>query len=260
MEHKVSIKTLILTGYGINAEKELKWAFDLAGSKTDIIHLEDLIENKSILSGYNILGFAGGFSFGDHIASGKVFANLIKYNVFDDLKKFIDSGKLVIGICNGFQVITKLGLLPSFDNSYEPVVSLTANDSGHFEDRWVTVKVENNKSPWLQGIDTLYLPVRHGEGKLITRDSATLERLKKNGQVALRYTNKKNPDDMSYPHNPNGSYYDIAGIINESGNVFGLMPHPEAYYCNELHPNWTEGIIEHKIGLDIFKNAVNYFK
>lgn len=261
MEINVNIKTLILTGYGINAEKELKWAFDLAGAESDIVHLEDVIENKSILKNYKVLAFPGGFSFGDHISSGKVFANLVKYNLFDEVQDFIAKDNLVIGICNGFQVITKLGLLPSFDNDYKPVVSLTGNDSGHFENRWVTVKVEDSKSPWLKGINQLSLPVRHGEGKLITKDQAVLERLKNNGHVALRYIDPSSPDKpASYPHNPNGAYYDIAGITNEKGNVFGLMPHPEAYYCKELHPNWTEGVEESKTGLDIFKNAVEYFK
>lgn len=252
-------KALILTGYGINAEKELKWAFDLAGAQGTIVHLEDLIENKEMLKSYQILGFPGGFSFGDHIASGKVFANLVKYNIFDEIKEFIAADKLVIGICNGFQVITKLGLVPSFDNSYEPVASLIDNDSGKFEDRWVYLNVENNKSPWLTGLKKLYVPVRHGEGKFITRDAATLERLKKNGQVALRYTTE-DASPAVYPYNPNGSVYDIAGITNEKGNVLGLMPHPEAYISKELHPRWTEGIVDEHTGLDIFKNAVSYFK
>ena len=212
-------KALILTGYGINAEKELKWAFDLAGAEGTIVHLEDLIENKKMINDYQILGFPGGFSFGDHIASGKVFANLVKYNLFDEVKNFIAADKLVIGICNGFQVITKLGLVPSFDNSYEPVVSLIDNNSGKFEDRWVYLDVENDKSPWLKGLKKLYVPVRHGEGKLVTRDESVLERLKKNGQVALRYTTADG-SPVDYPANPNGSVYDIAGITNEKGNVF----------------------------------------
>ncbi len=256
----MKVKALILTGYGINAEKELKWAFDMAGAEATIMHLEDLIENKSAMKDYQILGFAGGFSFGDHIASGKVFANLIKYNLFDELKEFIEAKKLVIGICNGFQVITKLGLLPSFDNSYEPVVSLMENDSGKFEDRWVYMNVEKSNSPWLQNIDKLYLPIRHGEGKLVCKDDATLQRLISQGQVGLRYTDATGNYGAAYPLNPNGSTYDIAGITNEAGNVFGLMPHPEAYIYKEHHPRWTEGITDAKIGLDLFKNAVAYFK
>lgn len=253
-------KALILTGYGINAEKELKWAFDLAGSDTTIMHLEDLIENRKDLKKYHILGFPGGFSFGDHIASGKVFANLIKYNLFEEIKEFIAEGKLVIGICNGFQVITKLGLVPSFHNTYDPVVSLMENDSGKFEDRWVNLKVENTKSPWLRGLDQLYLPVRHGEGKLVVKDSAILGRLLEQKQVGLRYVDPDGEENAGYPYNPNGSVYDIAGITNEAGNVFGLMPHPEAYIFREHHPRWTEGVIEEYTGLDIFKNAVTYWK
>ena len=161
----MKIKVLILTGYGINAEKELGWAFEKADGIPDVIHLEDIIENKKLMDKYQILAFPGGFSFGDHIASGRVFANMIKNNLLDELLNFIKKDKLVIGICNGFQIITKLGIIPDLDNSQNQTASLVENDSGHFEDRWVWVKVIENKSCWLKGIDSLYLPVRHGEGK-----------------------------------------------------------------------------------------------
>ena len=131
---------LILTGYGINAEKELAWAFELAGGLVEIVHLEEVIEQKGMLTNYQILAFPGGFSFGDHIASGKVFANIIKYNLMDEVKNFIEKDRLIIGICNGFQIITKLGLVPCLEESYKQTVSLTENDSGHFENRWVWLK------------------------------------------------------------------------------------------------------------------------
>ncbi|HOV14242.1 MAG TPA: phosphoribosylformylglycinamidine synthase subunit PurQ, partial [Spirochaetota bacterium] len=182
----MKVNTLILTGYGINAEKELAWAFELAGANAKIIHIEDIIENKSILGDYQIVGFPGGFSFGDHIASGKVFANIVKHNIFDELKKFIERDNLVIGICNGFQIITRLGLVPDLDGTYQHTVSLLENDSGHFEDRWVYVKVENNSSPWLKDITSLYLPVRHGEGKFITKDNKILNEIIQNKQVAFK--------------------------------------------------------------------------
>ena len=256
----MKINILIITGYGINAEKELAWAFEMAGANPDIVHLEEIIENKNILQKYQLLAFAGGFSFGDHIASGRVFANIIKNNLMDELKKFIEQDKLVIGICNGFQIITKIGILPDMDNEQKQIVSLIENDSGHFENRWVWIKMIKNNSPWLQDIDKLYLPIRHGEGKFVTNDSSTLKRIIDNKQAAIRYFN---PDssNVKYPFNPNGSIENIAGILNKKGNVFGLMPHPEAYIFKENHPRWTEkNVDENTTGLKIFYNGIRYFK
>lgn len=256
----MKVKILILTGYGINAEKELAWAFDLAGGETKIIHLEDLISNVAILKDYRILAFPGGFSFGDHIASGKIFGNKIKYTIFSELTKFIDGDKLVIGICNGFQVITKFGLVPNTEGKFEQTASLIGNDSGHFENRWIWVKNLNKNSIWLKDIDNLYLPVRHGEGKFIVKNDAILDEIKKNGQIALQFYN---PDSnkAEYPYNPNGSIMDIAGITNKKGNVFGLMPHPEAYIFPQNNPNWSEdSVTKGTMGLKIFQNGVDYFK
>ena len=258
----MKVKVIVLTGYGINAEKELAWAFELAGGDTSIIHLEEIIDNKKILDDYQILAFPGGFSFGDHIASGRVFANKVKNNLLEELKNFISRDKLIIGICNGFQIITKLGILPDFENNQEQVVSLIENNSGHFEDRWVWIKVESNNSPWLDGIDRLYLPIRHGEGKFVAKDSTVLDRIIKGGHAALKYFNPDSPDAPGYPFNPNGSVADIAGILNKNGNVFGLMPHPEAYIFKENHPRWTEfsdEINNQLIGLKIFENGISYF-
>lgn len=256
----MSAKVLILTGYGINAEKELAWAFELAGAKTDIKHLEDVIENKQCLKDYQILAFPGGFSFGDHIASGKVFANIVRHNLIEEIRNFIESDKLLIGICNGFQIITKLGLVPDFDFTQKQVVSLVENDSGHFENRWTYLKAERSNSIWTKDIDVIYLPVRHGEGKFVVEDETTLDLLKKNNQIAFRYINPES-SFVEYPFNPNGSVYDIAGISNPKGNVLGLMPHPEAYIFRENHPRWTEGINQEEVtGLKIFQNGVNYFK
>lgn len=255
----LKVKILIFTGYGLNADKELKWAFDIAGGEADIVHLEDIIENPGIIDRYNIIAFPGGFSFGDHLSSGKIYANIVRYKLFDKIRNFIENGKLVIGICNGFQIITRLGIVPSLDDNYKQTVSLLANDSGHFEDRWITVKNNNPNSPWLAGIDTMSLPVRHGEGRLVGMDENVINRLKNEGHIALTYINP-NGGEAVYPFNPNGSTLDIAGITNAKGNVLGLMPHPEAYICREQHPNWTEGYAETRTGLDIFKNGINYFK
>jgi phosphoribosylformylglycinamidine synthase subunit PurQ / glutaminase len=255
----LKINVLILTGYGINAEKELSWAFEKAGGNVEIIHLEDLIENKGKLNNFQILAFPGGFSFGDHIASGKVFANIIKYNLFDEVRAFIEKDKLIIGICNGFQIITKLGIVPNIEGNYKQNVSLTENDSGHFENRWVWVRNEQSISPWLNEIEALYLPVRHGEGKFIVREEETLNYFKKNKLTALKYF-KPDSFEVTYPFNPNGSVENIAGITNIKGNVFGLMPHPEAFIFPENHPHWTEGNVEKNTGLKIFENGINYFK
>ena len=262
VEDTMSAKVLILTGYGINAEKELAWAFDKAGGQTNIKHLEDVIDNPSILDDHQILAFPGGFSYGDHIASGKVFGNKIKFTIFEKVQKFIDSGKLIIGICNGFQIITKLGLVPNCDGRYEQVASLIENDSAHFEDRWVWLQNTNPNSIWLKDIDKIYLPIRHGEGKFIVKNDEVLNTLKANGQIALRYIDINNPtaQNVPYPANPNGSVDNIAGITNKSGTVFGLMPHPEAFIFPENHPNWTEGVHNTPLGLKIFENGVNYFK
>jgi phosphoribosylformylglycinamidine synthase I len=249
---------MILTGYGINAEKELIWAFEKAGGVVDSVHLEDLIADKGMLDNYQIIGFPGGFSFGDHITSGRVFANIVRYKLLEEIKAFIEAGKLIIGICNGFQIITKLGLVPDTGGRLEQTVSLVENDSARFEDRWVWVDNPGSESPWLKGIKRLYLPVRHGEGKFITTDPVVMEELKSGNQVAFKYVN---PDGQTvYPFDPNGSHDHIAGITNRQGTVLGLMPHPEAYIFKENHPRWTEGIEDELTGLSIFENGINYFK
>ncbi len=256
----MAVNVLLLTGFGINAEKELGWAFEIAGGKVDIIHIEDVIEDKSMLDSYQIIGFPGGFSFGDHMGSGRVFANLVKSNFIDEIKRFIEKDKLIIGICNGFQIITKLGLVPDLDENFEQSVALVENDSAKYEDRWVWLKKDNDKSPWLHGINRIYLPVRHGEGKLVTADQKVLERIKSSGSVALRYCAPDGAEPV-YPYNPNGAVDNIAGLINKKGNVFGLMPHPEAYISRQNHPRWTEHIDNNEpMGLEIFKNGIKYFK
>jgi phosphoribosylformylglycinamidine synthase len=253
---------LIITGYGINAEKELKWAFELAGATAVVEHLEDVIENKKILNSYQIIAIPGGFSFGDHLGSGRVFASIIKHQIFTELVKFIEQKKLLIGICNGFQIITTLGLVPNIGEDYQQQAALIANDSGHFENRWVWCKIAPNNSVWLKGLDKLYLPVRHGEGKFVVDDQAVLDKISANAQTALTYFNPEQSATqiVAYPYNPNGAFQNIAGITNKEGNVLGLMPHPEAYIFPENHPNWTEGVQEKHSGLDIFKNGVAYFK
>ena len=258
----MKIKILILTGYGINAEKELKWGFELAGGQPEIIHLEDLINNKKRLFDYQIFAFPGGFSYGDHIASGRVLATRVKYTLLEEIKKFIEQKRLIIGICNGFQIITKMGLLPNCEGNFQQEASLIENDSGHFEDRWVWLKKGNSSSSWLNDIETIYVPVRHGEGKFIVKEDAIIKKMIENCQIAFQYINpdKKEENNVSYPFNPNGSILNIAGITNKEGNILGLMPHPEAFIFEENHPNWTEERKEKFTGLKILKNGIDYFK
>lgn len=252
-------KVCVLTGFGINCDYETAHAFNLAGADAERVHLNDLIDGKKNLNDYHILVFPGGFSFGDDIASGKVLASKFKTHLWDDLKTFVDSGKLVMGICNGFQIITKMGLLP------EPTgvqsATLTHNDSGQFEDRWVNLSV-NKKSPcvFTKGMDKIPLPIRHGEGKFIARDAIMLRELEKQNLVVLRYADSNGRQTQKYPENPNGSINAIAGVCDKTGRIFGLMPHPEAFCHPTNHPQWTRAktLPKDGAGLQIFKNAVNY--
>ncbi len=223
-------RVLVLTGFGINCDMETQHAFELAGAMAVRVHINDLINGKERLSDYHILAFPGGFSFGDDIASGKVLANMIKYNIGEQLQEFISGGKLIIGICNGFQAMVKMGLLPAFNGDYgKQEVTLTFNDSGRFEDRWVHLKLnKRSKCVFTKGIDNIYLPVRHGEGKFMAKTPQVLERLRKNDHIVFQYTDNQGKT-AGYPYNPNGSIDNIAGICDETGRIFGMMPHPEAF-------------------------------
>jgi phosphoribosylformylglycinamidine synthase len=257
-------RVLVLTGFGINCDYETRDAFELVGAKAERVHLNEIILRKKLLRKYQLLAFPGGFSFGDDIASGRVLANKFKFNLRDELREFIESGKLILGICNGFQVLVKLGVLPGFTpTKWKQVTTLTFNTSGRFEDRWVYLKV-NSTSPCIftQGLELIYLPVRHGEGRFITGSKSCLEHLFKQRQVVLQYARATGKLARGvYPFNPNGSEEDIAGICDKTGRIFGLMPHPEAYLHRVNHPRWTrEALPEEGIGLKIFRNAVEYIK
>jgi phosphoribosylformylglycinamidine synthase len=212
-----------------------------------------------MLREYQILVIPGGFSFGDDIASGKVLAVKLRSRLFEPLRAFVDHGRLVLGICNGFQVLVKLGLLPNLHGGCEQDVTLTFNDSGRFEDRWVYLNVNPSSTcVFTTGVDRVYLPVRHGEGKFIPRDASTLATLEARQGIVMRYTDIDG-ELGDYPWNPNGSVGNIAGICDASGRVFGLMPHPEAYQHFTNHPRWTrEPVPSEGRGVHIFRNAVNY--
>ncbi|MFC2174532.1 phosphoribosylformylglycinamidine synthase I [archaeon] len=235
------VRAIVVTGYGINCEYETAHAFELAGAEAEKVHINRL----GSLDDYQILAVPGGFSFGDDISAGKMLAQKLKMAAEKEIEKFIADGKLVIGICNGFQALVKYALLPEVG---EQSLTLTFNESGRFEDRWVPLKPEG-ECVWTKGIEELYLPVRHGEGKLVA-PKEVIDSLEAKGLVALRYGH-------GYPDNPNGSTNDIAGICDASGRVFGLMPHPEGHLYRTNHPRWTRGE-QSTLGLEVFKNAVKY--
>ncbi len=244
------MKALVLTGFGVNCENESKYAIEKSGGHADIMHLNRVLERPEVLKNYNMLFFPGGFSFGDDLGSGRVFANKIKYRLKEPLQNFVEEGNLVLGICNGFQVMVKLGLLPIPD--FKQRVSLIGNDSGKFEDRWVILK-NNRESPCIftKDIEYLLAPVRHGEGKFVGEIDSS--------QVVFQYTDPGG-HMAGYPYNPNGSKDNIAGICDKTGRIFGMMPHPEAFNIKENCPYWVRGNVTEAMGLRIFKNAVGYLK
>lgn len=257
----MSVRATIVTGFGINCDLETQDAFVRAGASAERVHLNDLIAQPDILDATHILAIPGGFAFGDDVASGKILANRMRFKLGESLRKFVDAGKLAIGICNGFQVLVKMGLLPLFDNEFAQDVTLTHNDSNRFENRWVNLAVDPKTAcVWLKGIETIESPIRHGEGKFVVRDDAVLEELKRRGQIALRYARPGGaPARGEFPANPNGSVDDIAGISDPSGRIFGLMPHPEAFLDATNHPLWTRNSAKgERLGIEIFKNGVAF--
>lgn len=245
----------------------------LAGSdEVDLVHISELMYGDRKLDDYDFLNLPGGFLDGDDLGSAKAGANRIIHaslkdgseRLLDQVLRFIGQGKLILGVCNGFQLMVKLGLLPAFDGAYTSQrATLTYNDSGRFEDRWAYVKV-SPESPcvFTRGLKGLYLPLRHGEGKFLPADDAVMERLNRQGQVVMRYSDAGYETEvMSYPENPNGSRDAVAGICDETGRLFGLMPHPEAYLHRTNHPRWTrEPVPEEGMGVAIFRNAVEFIR
>lgn len=259
------VRVLVLTGLGLNCEQETAQGFRMCGAQADLVHLSDMLDGRRKLRDYQIIAMVGGFSFGDHIAGGVVYANRIRYRMFDDLLRFVTDGGLMLGICNGFQTMVKLGLLPGFDGSYgEPSVTLTANDRLGYRDAWVTVKADPlSPCVWTRGIDRMDLPARHGEGKFLARDQEQLERLQREHLIALRYVDAGGTPTQSWPENPNGSQDAVAGICDPSGRLLGLMPHPDAYLYGFNHPQWTRKKLEGKLdprgeGLRFFQNGVDH--
>ena len=260
------VKVIVLRTAGTNCDKETAFAFQEAGARPELVHINQLTRGEKRLSDYQILAIPGGFSYGDDIASGKILANELKFGIEDDVQKFVKDGKLIIGICNGFQILVKSGLLPNIAGNFKTIEStLTLNDSAKFEDRWVYLKRITNHERrttncvWTQGVDKIiYLPVAHGEGKFIPKDKKVLEYLKKNGMIVFEYTDE-NGKRKGYPFNPNGSVENIAGICDKTGRIFGLMPHPERHISYLQHPRWTRNTYRGEgDGFAIFENGVQF--
>lgn len=264
------VNALVITGYGTNCEQESAHAVRLAGADAaTIVFFSDITAGRVRLPDYNYLIFPGGFLDGDNLGAAHAAALRWRYAktaagepVLDQLKAFLGQGGLVLGICNGFQLLAKLGLLPALGNAYfTRTVSLINNDSGRFEDRWVQLKT-NPASPcvFTKGLDALSLPVRHGEGKVVPRDEALLAELVAANLVALQYVHPDtNEPTQEYPHNPNGSPLAIAGLTDPTGRVLGLMPHPEAFNHRTNHPGWTRGEVA-TLGVALLEGGVRWLK
>jgi len=264
------VRALVLTGNGTNCEREMAQACRLGGADVvDIVHIYKLLGGEVQLADYDFLNLPGGFLDGDDLGSARANATRLRYaatlqgeSLYEQICQFVADGKLIFGICNGFQLLVKLGLIPDLGGEHEQETTLTFNDSGRFEDRWVDLQV-NSQSPcvFTRGISSLYLPVRHGEGKFVVRDEAVLEHLQTGQLVAIRYADKTGQPSMQYPANPNGSIDAIAGICNASGRVFGMMPHAEAFLHRTNHPRWTaEQLPDEGQGVVLFRNAVDYLR
>ncbi|MDD5067908.1 MAG: phosphoribosylformylglycinamidine synthase I [bacterium] len=250
------IKTIILRAPGTNCDRETASAFQMAGADPEVIHINKVLRKEVCLADYHILVIPGGFSYGDDISAGRIFANKFRYKLLEEIRDFSSSRKLVLGICNGFQVLVKAGLLPFTD--LKPSVTLTYNDSGKYECRWVYMKTNNaSASFWIKDLpDIVRLPVAHAEGKFFT-DQPTLSRIEKENLVLLQYCDEKGREAV-YPANPNGALKSIAGITNPQGNIFGLMPHPERFVIRQHYPSWTREKNVVPYGFRIIENAVKF--
>lgn len=269
------VRAVVIAGNGTNCEREVAFACRLAGADVaDIVHVAELLAGRARLDDYHFLNLAGGFLDGDDLGSAKAGANRLLHapivgsneKLIDQVNRFIAAGKLVMGVCNGFQLMVKMGLLPALDGDHGvQSATLTVNDSGRFEDRWTYLKLDP-ESPciYTRGLaGGIYLPVRHGEGKFVVARETTLDAIEARHLIPLRYcaANYAEPT-LDYPLNPNGSVHAIAGVCDPTGRLFGLMPHPEAYLHRTHHPRWTrdEDLPEEGMGLWLYQNAINFIR
>ena len=260
------VRVLILTGLGLNCERETEAAFRLAGASPDRVHLLDLLDGRaeSRLTDYSIVAFIGGFAFGDHLGAGSVFANKIRWRLYAPLLDFIGQGGLALGICNGFQTMVRLGMLPGIDGDYRtPRATLAPNDRLGYRDAWIRVAFESDsRCIWTSGLGEMELPTRHGEGKFLTETPELLAGMEASGQIAARYVDADGAPTIEWPHNPNGSPGGVAGVCDPSGRLFGLMPHPDAFLYPFHHPHWRRLSARDRLpaegaGVAIFRNGVD---
>jgi len=254
-------RALVLRTAGINCDGETVFAFEQAGASAELVHVNRLLENPALLHQYQLLAIPGGFSYGDDIAAGRILANQMRHHLAEALGLFIEAGKPIAGICNGFQVLVKTDLLPGSVGGREgQTCTLAHNAGGRFIDRWVHLNAPPSRCIWTEGVGHIELPIAHGEGKFVPRDEQVRRSLHENQQIALIYAKADgSPAEGQSPDNPNGSIDDIAGVCDASGLVFGLMPHPERFVDAIQHPAWTSRPrASEGQGLKIFKNAVKH--
>jgi phosphoribosylformylglycinamidine synthase subunit PurQ / glutaminase len=258
-------RVLILRAPGANCDEETQFAFAQAGGLPERLHINRLRENPKLLKSYQILVVPGGFAYGDDVAAGKILANQLKHFLGEQLREFRDKERLILGICNGFQVLLKAGLIIPPDEE-GPLATLAHNAHGKFEDRWIFMQATPGRCVFLKGYQRLHLPIAHGEGNFICRAAWILKGLEQSGQLVLRYCDATGSRDsgsriLPFPINPNGSQGDVAGVCDASGRVLGLMPHPERHVLPTQHPQWTRhGLAPEGDGLRLFRNAVEYFR
>jgi len=267
-------KAIVLTGNGTNCEVEAAHACRLAGfDEVRIAHIAELLYGDVRLDDFHFLNLTGGFLDGDDLGSAKAQANRLKYarisgtneHLIDQILRFITDGKLILGVCNGFQLLVKMGLLPALGGKYlNQSATLTFNDSGRFQDRWVYMKCDpDSPSVFTKGVTGgMYLPIRHGEGKFLVESEEVLQKIESLHLSVLKYSDSAySAPTMEFPLNPNGSMNAIAGLCDESGRLMGLMPHPEAFLHRTNHPRWTrESLPEEGDGLILFRNALEYLR
>jgi phosphoribosylformylglycinamidine synthase I len=249
------VKTLILRAPGTNCDGETAFAFERAGAHVDLVHVAELVRRQRLLSHYQIMVIPGGFTYGDDVSAGRILANELRLKLGDEIQKFVDDGRLILGICNGFQALVKAGMLPRSQGGDSQPLTLAGNDSGKFECRWIYLRASTG-SPcvFTRGIDIMYVPVAHAEGKVVIAAGA-----EKQINVALYYADRTGDIRAGYPYNPNGSMKNIAGICDATGRIFALMPHPERFVRWTQHPRWTiEPRRDYGDGFRIFLNAVEW--
>ena len=261
-----SPRVLVLRAPGTNCDQETAYAFEKVGAVTTSVHVNSLIESPDSAKDYQILCFPGGFSYGDDIAAGRILAQRLQVHLRDTVDLFRSKDRLVLGICNGFQVMMRLGIFfpDHTDPISNPPATLAANKQAKFEDRWVHLCVADSKSVFLRDIERMYLPMAHAEGRFVVRDDSAAQQLLSQGQLGLRYctdNGSASNETLDFPTNPNGADFNVAGISDPSGNVFGLMPHPERHIEATHHPHWTRRSEQPEVGegLKLFQNAVEFF-